>query len=56
MADCWAIGVIIYYLWKRKLPFIKEGMKDPIEKKIRKDMGERGQYMFSNKADCVGDI
>lgn len=27
-----------------------------VRKKIRKDMGERGQYMFSNKADCVGDI
>ena len=30
--------------------------KKMLEKKIRKDMGERGQYMFSNKADCVGDI
>jgi hypothetical protein len=34
-ADCWAIGIIIYYMWKRRLPFVKEGMKDPIEKKIR---------------------
>jgi len=34
-ADCWAIGIIIYYMWKRKLPFIKEGLKDQIEKKIR---------------------
>ena len=34
-ADCWAIGIIIYYMWKRKLPFVKESQKDPLEKKIR---------------------
>lgn len=35
-ADCWAIGVLIYYMWKRKLPFVKESMKDSLEAKIRK--------------------
>jgi hypothetical protein len=30
-ADCWAIGVLIYYMWKRKLPFFKENPKDSIE-------------------------
>lgn len=26
----------MYYMWKRKLPFVKESMKDSLETKIRK--------------------
>jgi hypothetical protein len=34
-ADCWAIGVLIYYIWKRKLPFVRENLGEPIERIIR---------------------